>query len=58
MDIKYISTRGHAAHVSSSEAILAGIAPDGGLYVPEYMPSLGRSFKDLAGMDYRECIRP
>jgi len=54
MDIKYISTRGHAAHVYSSEAILAGIAPDGGLYVPEYIPSLGRSLKDLAGMDYRE----
>jgi threonine synthase len=54
MDIKYRSTRGHGEHVSSSEAILKGMAPDGGLYVPSHMPSLDRSFKDLAGMDYRE----
>ncbi len=37
--MRYISTRGGSA-VTASEAILRGIAPDGGLYVPESFPSI------------------
>ena len=37
--MKYISTRGLAPEVSSVEALLNGIAPDGGLYVPVRIPS-------------------
>ena len=37
--MNYISTRG-AASVPPSEAVLAGLAPDGGLYVPEEFPAL------------------
>ena len=37
--MKYISTRGLAPEVSSTEALLNGIAPDGGLYVPAEIPS-------------------
>ena len=33
-----LSTRGNAAPVSGAEAIIAGIAPDGGLYLPESWP--------------------
>jgi len=54
MDISYKSTRGDKKHISSAEAILSGVAPDGGLYVPERIPSFDRSFESLAGMDYRE----
>ncbi len=36
--MKYISTRGGAPAVGLSEAILASLAPDGGLYVPEKFP--------------------
>ena len=37
----YVSTRDVKKHkVSASEAIAAGLAPDGGLYVPETMPAL------------------
>jgi len=36
--MKYVSTRGNAAPVSGAEAIIAGIAPDGGLYLPESWP--------------------
>lgn len=36
--MRYVSTRGNAPPVSASEAILQGLAPDGGLYVPEYYP--------------------
>lgn len=36
--MRYISTRGGAPPVSFLEAVLAGLAPDGGLYVPEEWP--------------------
>lgn len=37
--MRFVSTRGQAAPVSLSAAIAAGLAPDGGLYVPEQLPS-------------------
>lgn len=52
-----VSTRGQAPAVSFKEAVLAGLAPDGGLYVPQSIPrkpdswwsSLrGKSFHDVA----------
>lgn len=36
--MKYASTRGAAPAASIDEALLAGLAPDGGLYVPERIP--------------------
>lgn len=36
--MRYLSTRGGTPDVTASEAILRGIAPDGGLYVPESVP--------------------
>ncbi len=36
----YVSTRGKTAAVSLSDAIAAGLAPDGGLFVPDAMPML------------------
>ena len=38
--MRFVSTRGKAAPASLSEAIAAGLAPDGGLYVPEKLPTL------------------
>jgi len=52
-----ISTRGKAPAVSLREAVLAGIAPDGGLYVPKTIPRMpeswwsalrGKSFHDIS----------
>jgi threonine synthase len=52
-----VSTRGQSPPVSFKDAVLAGLAPDGGLYVPEHLPRLsaewwqrqrGRSFQDVA----------
>ena len=37
--MRYVSTRGHAPDVSFTEALLAGLAPDGGLYTPQRWPS-------------------
>lgn len=36
--MKFLSTRAHSPAVSISQAIEAGLAPDGGLYVPEFFP--------------------
>ncbi|MBR1797359.1 MAG: threonine synthase [Clostridiales bacterium] len=38
--MKYISTRGYEGKFTAQEAIILGIAPDGGLFVPESIPSL------------------
>ncbi len=37
--MKFVSTRGQAPAVSASTAMLEGLAPDGGLYVPARWPS-------------------
>src|SRR5437868_1402803 len=39
--MKFVSTRGNSPPVSFSDAISAGLAPDGGLYVPQSRPQLG-----------------
>ena len=52
--MKYISTREGKTKISASQAIIRGLAPDGGLYVPETIPKVDMSFiRSLAKMDYR-----
>ena len=52
--MRYVSTRGAAAPKRFSEILLEGLAPDGGLYVPEEFPQLklaalrGKSYQELA----------
>lgn len=51
--MKYVSTRGQSDSVTAAEAILRGIAPDGGLYCPESIPAIGADFiAKLCNMDY------
>ena len=53
----YNSTRGSLGSLiscSASEAILKGIAEDGGLYVPKEIPKLDKSLEELASLNYRE----
>jgi len=38
--VQYVSTRGHSAPRRFSDILLEGLAPDGGLYVPEHFPQL------------------
>ncbi|MXQ08768.1 threonine synthase [Alphaproteobacteria bacterium GH1-50] len=53
--MKYISTRGDAPHLTFEEAMLTGLALDGGLYVPESVPTLGQGeIAALAGAPYEE----
>ncbi|HZK02484.1 MAG TPA: threonine synthase, partial [Anaerovoracaceae bacterium] len=52
--IKYRSTRGSNEAITSAQAIIRGIADDGGLYVPEIVPKLGVDLADLIGKDYKD----
>jgi threonine synthase len=40
MSVRYVSTRGSAPQLGFNEVLLAGLATDGGLYVPDRWPSL------------------
>jgi threonine synthase len=51
--ILYKSTRGKGGLITASEAILKGIAEDGGLFVPNEIPKLELSIEELMNMDYR-----
>ena len=52
--VKYISTRGGGEAVSASEAILKGLAEDGGLFFPDHIPALPKSLKEFSEMTYQE----
>lgn len=54
MGLLYESTRGGETGVTASEAILKGLASDGGLFVPETIPCLDVTVEELAGMTYQE----
>ena len=54
MDIRYRSTRGDSEQVTASQAILRGLAKDGGLYMPETIPQLEKSLKEMASLTYQE----
>ena len=52
-NVTYIGTRDKNIRYKASEAILKGICPDGGLFIPEEMPVMEKSIEELAEMDYR-----
>jgi threonine synthase len=53
--MKYISTRGNAPTLGFEDVTLAGLAKDGGLYLPESWPSFSRDeIAALAGLSYVE----
>ena len=51
--MNYVSTRGTAPRLAFDEVVLAGLARDGGLYVPENWPRLSPAeLRAMAGLDY------
>ena len=53
--MKYYSTNRKASEVSLKEAVIKGLAPDKGLYMPEYLPELPKAFFDnIANMSLQE----
>lgn len=61
--MKYVSTRGEAPVLAFDDVLLAGLAEDGGLYVPEEWPQFSPDdLRAMAGMSYAgiafQVIRP
>src|SRR5947209_16913301 len=55
--VRYLSTRDARAAPSTrsfAEVLLAGLAEDGGLYVPDRMPALSADLRGFAGLPYAE----
>ncbi len=53
--MKYISTRGDAPALEFEDVLLTGLASDGGLYVPEQLPTYSREeIASWAGLSYQE----
>ena len=54
MEIMYSSTRNAANKLTASQVILQGLAPEGGLYVPERIPALDLPLDELPKLSYQE----
>ena len=52
--MKFISTRGQTPSVSFSEAVALGLAPDGGLFLPESLPDLSGRWQVWQKLSYAE----
>jgi threonine synthase len=56
--VRYVSTRGQAPELGFDDVLLAGLARDGGLYVPDRWPPFGAiDWRALRGADYAEIAR-
>jgi threonine synthase len=53
--MRYISTRGGSPKLNFSEVLLTGLAPDGGLYLPEQYPKFSNDeLNDMRNMTYQD----
>lgn len=52
--MRYISTRGQTAPMGFQEAVITGLAPDGGLLLPERIPDVRDRLADWAELDYAD----
>lgn len=52
--MNYISTRGQTDKVAFKDAVMMGLAEDGGLLLPESVPSIAGRLDELAGLTYNE----
>jgi threonine synthase len=52
--MKYISTRGQSDPVSFGEAVAVGLAPDGGLFLPESLPDISPRLPGWKNLSYAE----
>ena len=51
--MNYISTRGYDKKYSAAEAIITGLAPDGGLFVPETIPQITKDeIEEMKNMQF------
>ena len=52
MDLLYKSTRSDSEPISASQAILKGLADDGGLFVPVQIPKLALAMEEISKLSY------
>lgn len=52
--MKFVSTRGQSPAVSFTEAVAQGLAPDGGLYLPDALPDLSPRLRGWAELSYAD----
>ncbi|HWK53451.1 MAG TPA: threonine synthase, partial [Hyphomicrobiales bacterium] len=53
--MNYISTRGNSPSVGFEQAVLTGLAPDGGLYIPQTLPQVSpEQLRAWAALSYQE----
>ena len=52
--MKYISTRGQMEPVGFQDAVMTGLAPDGGLLLPERLPNVAGKLEEWAELSYQE----
>ena len=56
--MRYVSTRGQSPAIGFWDAVLAGLAPDGGLYIPQSWPRFEpEEIAAFAGKPYADVIR-
>lgn len=55
--MRFLSTRGGAPEVSFTEAVAAGLAPDGGLYLPKSLPDLSGYLATWEALSYPELAK-
>lgn len=55
--MRYVSTRGEVPPLTFSEAVATGLAPDGGLYLPEKLPYLAPFFPQWEKLNYTELAQ-
>ena len=52
--MKFQSTRGLEKEINSADAVIRGIAKDGGLYVPQSFPQLYSKLKNMGDLSYED----
>ncbi|HVU25942.1 MAG TPA: threonine synthase [Opitutus sp.] len=52
--MRFISTRGQTSPLSFADAVATGLAPDGGLFLPEWLPDVSGELGRWAGLGYAE----
>ena len=55
--MRYISTRGQTAPLEFQDAVLAGLAPDGGLLLPSHLPDFSGELDELSGLGFVDLAK-